>query len=160
MAIALVTTLDLVVEPSRVLESCAGFLDVAALETAGRGIERGAEVEEAVVSLGLGEQRDPFGRGAEGDAVPGQARIPNAIARRLTGAGRAEQHDVLATGQEVELAEVLDQRRLDRALEPEVELLERLAGGAAGGLDAALAAVRLARGVLGRQQRLGEAGWE
>jgi hypothetical protein len=46
MAIALVKTLDLVVEPSRVLESCAGFLDVAALETAGRGIERGAEVEE------------------------------------------------------------------------------------------------------------------
>jgi hypothetical protein len=112
------------------------------------------------VALGLGEQRDPFGRGGEGHAVAGQARIPNAIARRLAGAGRAEQHDVLATGQEVELAEVLDQRRLDRALEREVELLERLAGGEAGGLDAALAAVRLARGVLGRQRRLGEAGWE
>jgi tRNA G37 N-methylase TrmD len=62
--------------------------------------------------------------------------------------------------QEVELAEVLDQRVLDRALEREVELLECLAGGESGGLDAALAAVRLARGVLGRQQRLGEAGWE
>jgi hypothetical protein len=99
------------------------------------------------VALGLGEQRDPFGRGGEGHAVAGQARIPNAIARRLTGAGRAEQHDVLATGQEVELAEVLDQRLLDRALEREVELVERLAGGEAAG-------------VLGRQQRLGEAGWE
>ena len=75
----------------------------------------------------------------------------------LAGAGRAEQDDVLFAGEEVELAEVLDQRLLDRALEGEVELLERLAGGEAGGLDAALAAVRLARGVLGRQQRLGEA---
>jgi hypothetical protein len=41
-----VQTLDLVVEPSRALESRAGFLDVAALQTAGRGVERGAEVEE------------------------------------------------------------------------------------------------------------------
>ena len=75
----------------------------------------------------------------------------------LAGAGRAEQDDVLFAGQEVELAEVLDQRRLDRALEAEVELLERLAGGEAGGLDAPVAAVRLARVVLGLQQRLGEA---
>jgi hypothetical protein len=52
---------------------------------------------------------------------------------------------------------VLDHLPLDRALEAEVELLERLAGGEAGGLDAALAAVRLARGDLGGEQRLGEA---
>jgi hypothetical protein len=59
--------------------------------------------------------------------------------------------------EEVELAEVLDNLAFDRALEGEVELLERLAGGEAGGLDPALAAVGLARGDLGRQQRLGEA---
>jgi hypothetical protein len=51
--------------------------------------------------------------------------------------------------QEVELAEVLDHLLLDRALEGEVELLEGLAGGEARGLDAALAAVRLARRLLG-----------
>jgi len=43
--------------------------------------------------------------------------------------------------QEVELAEVLYHLLLDRALEAEVELLERLARGEARGLDAALAAV-------------------
>ena len=59
--------------------------------------------------------------------------------------------------QEVELAEVLDDRLLDTALEGEVELLQRLAGREAGGLDAALAAVAVARGDLGREQRLGEA---
>jgi hypothetical protein len=46
--------------------------------------------------------------------------------------------------QEVELAEVLDHLAADRALEGEVELLERLAGREAGRLDARLAAVRLA----------------
>jgi len=50
---------------------------------------------------------------------------------------------------EVELAEVGDQRLLDAALEAEVELLERLARRKARRADAALAPVRLARGVLG-----------
>jgi hypothetical protein len=59
--------------------------------------------------------------------------------------------------QEVELPEILDHLLLHRALEGEVELLERLAGREAGGLDPALAAVALARGDLGRQQRLAEA---
>jgi hypothetical protein len=47
--------------------------------------------------------------------------------------------------QEVELSEVLDHLPFDRALEGEVELLERLAGREAGRLDPALAAVGLAR---------------
>jgi hypothetical protein len=51
--------------------------------------------------------------------------------------------------EEVELAEVLDDLALDRALEGEVELLERLAGGEAGRLDPALAAVALPGGDLG-----------
>jgi hypothetical protein len=62
---------------------------------------------------------------------------------RLAGAGRAEQDDVLFAVQEVELAEMLDQRLLDRVLEGEVELLERLSGGEPRGLDATLAAMRL-----------------
>ena len=70
--------------------------------------------------------------------------------------GRAEQDHVLFGVEEVELAEVLDHLLLDRALEGEVELLQGLAGWEAGGLDAALAAVALARGGLGREQRLGE----
>ena len=57
----------------------------------------------------------------------------------LAGAGRAEQDDVLAAVQEVELAEVNDRGLLDRALEGEVELLQRLVRGEARGLDPCLA---------------------
>jgi len=59
--------------------------------------------------------------------------------------------------QEVQLTEVLDHLLLDRALEGEVELLEGLAQGKAGGLDARLAAVGLARGDLGGEHRFEEA---
>ena len=58
--------------------------------------------------------------------------------------------------EEVELAEVLDHCLLHAALEGEVELLQRLAGGEPGGLDPALAAVAVARGDLGAEQRFGE----
>src|SRR3954470_14128952 len=75
----------------------------------------------------------------------------------LPGAGRAQEDDVVLGVQEVELAEVLDDLAADRALEGEVELLKRLAGGEARGLDPALAAVALARGDLGAEQRFGEA---
>jgi hypothetical protein len=61
----------------------------------------------------------------------------------LADAGRAEQHDVLVAVHEVELAEMLDDGLPDRALEAEVELLERGSGREPGGLDPALAAVRL-----------------
>jgi len=87
-----------------------------------------------------------------------QARIETAIARWvLPVPAPAEQDDVLARVQKVELAEVLDDLALDAALEGEVELLERLACGEAGGLDAALAAVALPGGDLGREQAFGEA---
>src|SRR5438128_6942968 len=75
----------------------------------------------------------------------------------LAGSGRSQQHNVLLGVQEVELAEVLDHLLFDRALEGEVELLERLAGGEARRADAALAAVRVAGGGLGGEQRLREA---
>jgi len=58
--------------------------------------------------------------------------------------------------EKVELPEVLDHRLLHRTLKGEVELFERLAGGEPGGLDAALAAMTVAGGHLGGEQRLGE----
>src|SRR3954454_3991018 len=114
---------------------------------------------EAVVALGLREPGDPLGGGRERDAVTGQAGADRDGDREmaLAGAGRAQEDDVLLGVQEVELAEVLDDLAADRALEGEVELLERLAGGEARGLDPALAAVALARGDLGGEQGFGEA---
>src|SRR5690242_10835985 len=75
---------------------------------------------------------------------------------RLAGAGRAEQDDVLAAGEEVELAEVQHRVAADRGLEGEVELLERLARGEAGALDPGLAAVAVAAVDLGLEQRRGK----
>src|SRR5688572_18919440 len=97
------------------------------------------------MALGLGEPGDPLGGGREGDALAGQAGADRDGDREmcLAGPGRAEQHDVLLGVQEVELAEVLDDLALDRALEGEVELLERLSGGKARRLDPVLAAVAL-----------------
>ena len=110
------------------------------------------------MALGVGEQGDPFGGGAERDAVAGQAGADAERDRQvgLAGAGRAEQDDVLAAGEEVELAEVQHRVAAERGLEGEVELLERLAGGEARGLDPGLAAVAVAAVDLGLQQRGGE----
>jgi hypothetical protein len=62
------------------------------------------------VALALGQACDPLGGGRERDAVAGQAGADRDRDRqvRLAGAGRAEQDDVLAGVQEVELPEVLD----------------------------------------------------
>ena len=76
---------------------------------------------------------------------------------RLARARRAEQDHVLLGVQEVQLAEVLDHLLFDRALEGEVELLERLARWEASGFDARLAAVGIAGLSLGGEQGLGEA---
>src|SRR3954453_13022063 len=75
----------------------------------------------------------------------------------LAGAGRAEQDDVLLSGEEVELAEVEHRVAADRGLEGEVEVLERLARREPGGLDPGLATVAVAAVDLGLQQHLGEA---
>ena len=92
------------------------------------------------------------------DPLAGQAGADRDGDRQvgLAGAGRAEQHHVLAGVEEVELAQVLDDLLLDRALEGEVELLQGLSGREAGGLDPRLAAVGLARGDLGGEHRLEE----
>src|SRR3954454_16322531 len=69
-----------------------------------------------------------------------QARIPSAMLRmRLAGAGRPEEDDVLAAGEEVELAEVQHRVAPQGGLEGEVELLDGLARGEPRGLDAGLA---------------------
>jgi hypothetical protein len=109
--------------------------------------------------LRVAEAGDPLGRGREGDTLAGEAGADAERDRevRLAGAGRAQEDDVVFGGEEVELAEVEHERLLHRALEAEVELLQRLAGGEARLLDPALAAVRVARGDLGRKQRFGEA---
>ena len=73
-----------------------------------------------------------------------------------TRSGGSEQDHVLARVEEVELAEVLDHGLLDRALEGEVELLERLARWEPGGLDPALTAMAVAGGDLGAEEDLGE----
>ncbi len=76
---------------------------------------------------------------------------------RLARTGRAQEDDVVFGGQEVELAEMEDERLLHRALEAEVELLERLSGREAGLLDPRLAPVGVAGGDLGGKERLAEA---
>lgn len=108
--------------------------------------------------MGVGKECDPFGRGSEQDAVPGQASADPEGGREVgfAGSGWAEQDDVLFAGEEVELAEVLDHLLLHAALEGEVKLLEGFALGEAGGLDAPLAAMGLPRGLLGGEQCFGE----
>ena len=64
----------------------------------------------------------------------------------LAGSGWSEEHDVGAFGDEVEGAEVRDEVTFEGALEAVVEVLECLAGGEAGGANAALAAVVLSGG--------------
>src|SRR4029453_3336989 len=62
---------------------------------------------------------------------------------RLAGPRRAQHDHVLLRMAEVELAEVLDHGLAHRALEGEVELLQRLSGREASRLDPVLAAVGL-----------------
>jgi hypothetical protein len=60
--------------------------------------------------LRLAEQRDPFGRGPEHDALAGEAGADPERDRdvRLPGPGWSEEDHVLSGVQEVELPEVLD----------------------------------------------------
>ncbi len=71
-------------------------------------MQSGELVVEVALALGVGQERDPFGRGSERDAVSGEAGADPQRDREMgfAGAGRAEQDDVLAAGEEVELAEM------------------------------------------------------
>src|SRR3954447_269885 len=103
-------------------------------------------VVEAALALRVGEQGDPFGGGAERDAVPGEAGADGDRDRQMAfpGPRGPEQDEILAAGEEVELAEVQDRVAPEAGLKGEVEFLERLARREAGGLDATLAAVAVA----------------
>jgi hypothetical protein len=87
--------------------------------------------------VGVGEAGDPVGGGGERDAVPSLAGPDRQAGGQvgLAGAGRAEEHDVLAAGDEVQRAQVRDQVALQAAGVVEVELLQRLAGGEPGSAD-------------------------
>src|SRR5436305_817583 len=61
------------------------------------------------------------------------ARIESHREVRFAGPGRAEKDHVLASVEEVELPEMLNDRLLDAALEGEVELLQGFAGREPGG---------------------------
>ena len=110
--------------------------------------------------MGVGEQRDPFGRGAEQRRAGRRGRrgSPSAIARWvLPVPGGPSRTTFSLPCEEVELAEVQRPCRGGSSVwKAEVELLERLARREAGGLDAALAAVAVAAVDLGLEQRLGE----
>jgi hypothetical protein len=69
----------------------------------------------------------------------------------LTGAGRAEEDDVVAGGGEVQGAQVRDDLAFEAAGVVEVELFQRLAGREPGSADAAFSAVGLAGGDLALQ---------
>lgn len=115
------------------------------------GSAPGGVVLEAALALGVGQQRDPLGGGAEQDPLACQARADRERDGQmgLAGSWRAEQDHVLLGVQEVELSKMLDHLLLDRALEGEVELLQRLSRRETSGSDAALAAVGLASRGLG-----------
>ena len=103
------------------------------------------------MALGVGERRDPFGRGADGNAVAGRAGADPERDRevRLAGPGRSEQDDVLLARQEIELAEMQDRVALEARLEGEVELLQGLARREPRGFDPGLSAVGIAAVGLG-----------
>ena len=76
--------------------------------------------------MGFGEAGDPLRGGGEGDAVAGLAG-PKAQADGqvgLAGAGRAEEHDVVAGGDEVQGAQVGDGVSFEGSLVVEVEVLQ------------------------------------
>ena len=62
-------------------------------------LQAGELVVWAALALGVGQERDPFGRGPKRDAVAGHAGADRDGDRevRLAGAGRAEQDDVRRT---------------------------------------------------------------
>jgi hypothetical protein len=98
-------------------------------------------------SVGVAEAGHPLSSGGEGDAVTGLAG-PDAETGGQVGLSRSrwpQEDHVLLGLHEVEGPEMSHHVALERALVIEVEVLEGLAGREAGGTDAVLAAVVLAR---------------
>jgi hypothetical protein len=96
-----------------------------------------------------------LGGGGEQHPVPGLAGPDRQPGRQvgLAGAWWAEEHDVVAGGDEVQGSQVGEGVAFEPAGVVEVELLEALAGGKAGGADASFAAVGLPGGDLALQTR-------
>ena len=84
--------------------------------------------------VGVGEPGDPFGGGGEQDPVPGLAGADRQPDREvgLAGAGWAEEHDVVAGGDEVQGAQVGDGVAFEAAGVVEVELLQATCGPGSG----------------------------
>jgi hypothetical protein len=81
--------------------------------------------------VGVGEPADPLGGGRERDAVPGLAGPDAQPGGQVCfpGAGRAEEHDVVFRGDEVEGAQVGDDLAFEGPLMVEVEVLQGFAAG-------------------------------
>ena len=103
--------------------------------------------------VGVGEVGDPVGGGGEQDSVSGLAGPDGQPDRQVSfaGAGRAEEDDVVAGGDEVQGAQVGDQVAFEAAGVVEVEPLRALAGREPGSPDPALAAVGVVGGDLALQ---------
>src|SRR5262249_50419757 len=103
--------------------------------------------------VGVGQAGDPLGGGGEQDPVPGLAGADGQPDRQvgLGGAGRGEGHHGVVGGGGGGGAQVGDDLAFEPAGVVEVELFQALAGGEAGGADAAFAAVGLAGGDLAGQ---------
>ena len=83
---------------------------------------------EPAGGLGLFERGDKVGQSTVVDPAPALSRSDGQADRQmcLADAWRAEEDHVLLARQEAELVEVVDLLALDRGLEREVEVLERL----------------------------------
>lgn len=101
---------------------------------------------EACVVVGAGEPIDPFGGGGEQDPVPGLAGADRDPGREvgLARAARSEEDHIVLGGDEIQGAEVGDDLAPEAAGMDEVEVLQRFAGGEAGGADPAFTDMGLA----------------
>src|SRR5215217_937667 len=103
--------------------------------------------------MSVGEQVDPLCGGGEQHPMAGlagaEAKADGQMG--LAGPGWAQEHHVVAGGDEVQGAQVRDRLSFEAAGVVEAELLQALTGGEARGPDAAFAAVRFAGGDLALQ---------
>ncbi len=113
--------------------------------------------------LRLFERSDEVGQGAEVDATAALGRVDGEADGEvgLADAGWAEEDDVFLALDEAELVEALNLLMLDRGLEAEVEVGERLHGGQARGAHGGLQTPIVSERDLGTEQILdGFAGGE
>src|SRR5690606_22567486 len=105
---------------------------------------------EAAGVVGGGQAVDPLGGGGERDAVAGLAGADREPDRQvcLAGARRPQENSVLLARDEVQCSQMRELLARHAAQMGDVEFLDRLERGEAGGADAGLAAVGLTGGDL------------